>query len=805
MLKKIKKLIKNKFFLDDNAFELDDNLQCDNAFVLSNLGQLKQVDTMIRFENLKNNLIIIVYTEANLEMPNLILEQYDKDVIDNAILFKLPKSVNTLNIFKIYHLERIYKKILEKITIKNAIYLMSFEGHYAIFAHLAEEKNIRLDLIEEGTATYKLQKIDGEILNSSPVVNILGKTKFFLSFLPFFYDQQRLIFLSFDTIYAGFPEVLEKVFDTKNIVKYFAYSNIDTTSIENIVKSYNITKNDFVYVNQRYPINEKEFSSVILDILYFLVKDNDSRVFIKMHPKDTPSLIKTFQNIILQNQMKDKIIFITDKTFLIEPVISLVKPKAVLGLTSTSLVYSSLVSPKTKVVSIAPLFLKSVRNNIANVNGVKIIENHFSIMRNFKNIEIIETKEDIKTILGDKNIVSQVGLNSTQKQYYLDIAKEAYLQSKYLKATMYYEWFSEMDIETLSLKDKVDYLISIENIGNDQKLYSVIKSLFSSFDILENNIKNKILNSCLTLMNDMFIVGEFEKSEELEHIFLMLHKIDILTIKNIENLDIFFTKYYLQKLFLLEQFEEFINYYEIIESSVKEKFVTAYDYLKNNNSNKDNTDTIINFQIYLKKLLDNNKFDDILHLIEISNYNSFVSKRFKAIVFYEKGKYTNSLVEFQNIYGLTEKVTIENDIYKIGTCLFNDNNDNLESYIYSHCQYFYNMKNKEPFLKLLVDITYYKNIINFFNEGLIEKELLGYVVLSYYQIGMIDMASKIIKEKQLYNSSNYFIQIAIIEILYMNSEYDFVEKLCHLYFSNFPDKKTKQIWNILFSVKNLKG
>lgn len=650
MIKKIKTLLKdpkqviiNKFFLNDNTFTLDENIKCDNTFVLSHLGQLKQVDTMIKFENLKNNLIIIVYTEANLEMPNLILEQYDREIIDNAVLFKLPRLVNNLSIFKIFHLERIYKKLLETIDIQNSIYLMSFEGHYGIFAHLAKEKNIRLDLVEEGTATYKLQKVDSKIINTSPVVNILPKTKFLLSVFPFLYDTKRLIFLSFDTIYAGFLGPLESVFDVKNVVKYFAHSNIDTSKVEILVSSYGITKDDYIYVNQRYPINEKEFSSIILDILYAFVKDTKAKVFIKMHPKDTPSLIKAFQNTIMRNNVDKKIVLVTDKSFLIEPVISLVKPKVVLGLTSTSLVYTSLVSPKTKVVSIAPLFLDGVRKNIANTNGVQVIENHFSIMKNFQNIEVIEKKEDIQNIPFNETVRNDFKTNSKQMKKYLNIAQEAYTQAKYLKASMYYEWACDMDVDNLSLDDKINYLLAIENIDNDQKLFVAINSLVTSLEVLNKKIKDKVSDSCINLMNSMFISGHFDKSMELENIYYHLNDIEKVSTENIHILDNKFIEYFLKKLFLIGNNYEFLIYYDLVNANIKNDFIIPYKYLKKENTNfKLNKNNIIELHIYFEILYKKNNIEEILNHIHYNNKN-IITKRFAALLKYEKYNYRSLL------------------------------------------------------------------------------------------------------------------------------------------------------------------
>lgn len=50
-----------------------------NLFVISNLGQLNHVESLIRKFCYKNNVLIVVYTEANYHVPQLIHDQFSDE------------------------------------------------------------------------------------------------------------------------------------------------------------------------------------------------------------------------------------------------------------------------------------------------------------------------------------------------------------------------------------------------------------------------------------------------------------------------------------------------------------------------------------------------------------------------------------------------------------------------------------------------------------------------------------------------------------------------------------------------------
>src|SRR5690606_23988175 len=98
----------------------------------------------------------------------------------------------------------------------------------------------------------------------------------------------------------------------------------------------------------------------VLTILSRIAEMLPCRVFVKMHPKDTPKFHEAFRAQIEQRALQDRIIYINEPDFLIEPAIAAARPRGVIGIASTSLVYAPLVCKSIRVYSIAPTFLSMV-------------------------------------------------------------------------------------------------------------------------------------------------------------------------------------------------------------------------------------------------------------------------------------------------------------------------------------------------------------------------------------------------------------------------------------------------------------
>ncbi|WP_345822708.1 polysialyltransferase family glycosyltransferase [Mannheimia haemolytica] len=153
------------------------------------------------------------------------------------------------------------------------------------------------------------------------------------------------------------------------------------------------SKKNIIFCAQRYPIPEREYISTILDILYKYAKEYKTKVFIKLHPKERIETIDVYKEL---SKDKQGLIIMENISFPAEDFISQLKPRKVLSIASTSLVYTTLISKDIKAISIYPLFRKEVLKKIEyKEEYFKDIESHYSLLSKFDGIRILNNTNEI--------------------------------------------------------------------------------------------------------------------------------------------------------------------------------------------------------------------------------------------------------------------------------------------------------------------------------------------------------------------------------------------------------------------------
>ncbi len=361
-----------------------------NLFVVSHLGQLSKVECLIQEKKLKDNMLIVLYTHFDLTMPSVIDNHYNKKYFTCVEQLKLPTRPNKINIKKLSSMKDKYHQLIDKLNLYN-LYVLSFEGHYNLLLDYASTQNIILHLIEEGTAIYKEDRQSYNYSKKEKLHYLLIK------YSPFFKDLKVSLkrYRKFDNIYVSFPKLIRDKFDAKNIEYFFSYEKVsieEEKNINKVIEKYSISSSDMVYVNQRYNIDESLFVETVISALLVFNQKFKGRVFIKMHPKDNDSLVQLFQKKIFMLNIEKEIILIKDKYFLVEPIIMTVRPKAVIGLTSTVLLYVHKIDKNIKAYSIALLLI----NTIEDSEVKRLILEHFKILNKFQCVVNIENKKDIR-------------------------------------------------------------------------------------------------------------------------------------------------------------------------------------------------------------------------------------------------------------------------------------------------------------------------------------------------------------------------------------------------------------------------
>ncbi|MEA3315924.1 MAG: alpha-2,8-polysialyltransferase family protein [Campylobacterota bacterium] len=584
-LGKVKKLIRSpkKFFLDSWLFRTEDFLEIGNyknLFIISHLGQLHQVESLIEIEKLEECFLVILWTKKNIKMPKLVQNSINKNLISNSMLLLLPNSPNNYKLKSLRLMQNNYNKLIDTVNPQN-LYMLSFENHYVLLSDYAKKNNIPINLIDEGTGSYKSREQSEYKVRTNLLKKILGNF-LGLSAVENWYTE-------YDKVYASFPELLKGTFKANEYIKFSAHSgkfNLDIKT-KKLIDYYGITNNDFLYVNQRYAIKDKDFVEAIIEILNKISIYQNSKVFIKMHPKDTDSIknafiqeIKSFKNII----------FIKENEFLIEPTIQAVNPKGVIGLTSTSLVYAPLVSPNTKVYSIKPWFTNLVPM-IGNEKGIEIINDHFDILKQFKHVVYIESENSLDSI-NDDILTLEINNNTTK---YEKIAKKSYEESKYQKAIVNYGWAYPKGIESMPIEDFVKYLECFNSQNEIKQTQEIIQKWIDT-EILRDT-KNE-LSYYITLIKE--IVNIIDKNQEYGYqidIELLYNNILALITSTIDKIEYSINQID-EEIFLLKNYEEYLLPLLILKAK---KYMLDNKYIKA----KEIVSRVFKYESYLSENEDN--------------------------------------------------------------------------------------------------------------------------------------------------------------------------------------------------------
>lgn len=374
------------------------NNKIKNLFLISNIGQLGQVEALIRKFKFKNNSLAILYTKKNKKAPKIIVSSLDDSLFSNIQLIELPIFPNEINILKLIFIKKLYSYLLRNINPKK-LFVLSFEKHYGLIISIAEKNNIIVNLVEEGLGTYKYNSVveANEIILSSlskkeKMHQFLINKLFLLKLLRVALSIQN----KFHTVFVAFSELIDGVFIAERKESFFLHlgENSKNDLICKKYKSkYNISSDDIFYINQRYSISNKEYARALIDVLNIISKKLNKRIFVKLHPRDTTE----FKNILLQeNNTNQLIIIIDDPDFLVEPLIRLVNPEYILGIASTVLVYSNRLSSNSKIMSIYPFLRKNILDSkYKKLDDFKVVDYHFKLISKFPWIRIIEKVDDI--------------------------------------------------------------------------------------------------------------------------------------------------------------------------------------------------------------------------------------------------------------------------------------------------------------------------------------------------------------------------------------------------------------------------
>lgn len=528
-MSKLTKFFKHpvRFFQDSKLFgkpDVSGVQKCKNLFFIAHYGQLEQIQALIKYEQLSDCFVCILYTPSNKKMPKLVADNIDHELISGCYLAKLPVGPNRIHIENLIFMRRLYSRIIKKAN-PSDIYLLSFEVHYALIAAIAKELDISLSLIEEGTATYKF---DESGVNLAPIVNPnkFKRQMLAIRYFPFLAKIRPALETArnFDHIYAAFPQLLQNAFSYKTLTRFLLHApggkKVDTQTL-NVIQKYNISPSDIIFVSQRYSIEPDLFFNSLFDFLSELSQLSGSRVLIKLHPKESASSLKAARRKLDMLGTDSNLILITENEFLIEPTIAYVKPKAVAGIASTSLAYTSLVSPKTAAVSFGSYLIQSLLDAGSQKHKeLDVIQSHLDILNKFSKVFKVSTPQlALEAIEQHENTMKTSGGKDVDL---LSLAQVYSSEGKYWKAHCYFEWSVEGDIDQLSHNQFKSYylnLIHLKDYGLIVKYLPVFLKKWEAAEVYVDSDEHILLfESVLSTLDSSIINNNKEYTLEIYNI-----------------------------------------------------------------------------------------------------------------------------------------------------------------------------------------------------------------------------------------------------------------------------------------------
>jgi hypothetical protein len=407
-----------------------------NLFVVSNINQLYQAQALIRKNDLNQNVLAILYTDLNTTILNYLLGSVDHSLFVKSEAVVLPNHPNKFTKRKLQKIRDGYEMLFNKYDIQQ-LYICSFESHYNYLKDIATEKGIKTILFEEGTATYKfliedeteepsfkkrlkralwISKNDFKRSFTNSLLYEFIKRSFVIQSIVSFFKmikriaaslftkEQRISFKSslypsnlrsafktideFDELYVAFPDKAKLIFKAKQYKELISdfHLNEETTALINESKTLSsVNSNSVIFVNQRYSVPTELH---VRTILSFLKENYDNeKIFVKFHPKDSAAMKEAFLKGIHRMNLDVEIIEL-DIEVPFEAILKVKKPKEVIGISSTSLIYTEKLNPSTVTVSCANYYLKSLVRNRVDSKVIDLITFHKKILETLSDMPV---------------------------------------------------------------------------------------------------------------------------------------------------------------------------------------------------------------------------------------------------------------------------------------------------------------------------------------------------------------------------------------------------------------------------------
>jgi len=380
-----------------------------NLFFVSTLGGLYMAQSVIYQENFTNNHLIVLYENAESNVYEKIISNVDDTLFSSVESERLPPAIWHMTPSKAQETYALYESILHRYK-PEAIFINSYNWHYNFIYDLSKNFDTKICLYEEGLSTYRLL-----ICEHAAELHTVWES-FKLAFRPFkplrifsaifpyhtrlkvkslFYKKKYKSVFScatdFDELYVVFPEKASKVFNAGIIRKLHLDYRLNE-NMKNISPTINFTPSDIIYLDQTFGLPHDIHTEAIFSFFALHGKElinNHQTLYIKLHPKADINTKNAFLNKLNNIPFDVKLLDFGSIDLPVEYFISEGLIENIWGICSTTLVYSTELSPKVNVVSLAKHYKEfAIAHNIS-PDKIHNIAFHLAHLELFENIKIL--------------------------------------------------------------------------------------------------------------------------------------------------------------------------------------------------------------------------------------------------------------------------------------------------------------------------------------------------------------------------------------------------------------------------------
>lgn len=332
-----------------------------------------------------------------------------------------------------------YKKLLDE-YMPQAVFVCSYERHYALLCLEARTRGIQVNLFEEGSGSLKelvpgyrsfadmnmrqvflsvikrhwsrdrLPHISKKTTNLSKNifsdVNRIGRSTAFSIFDLYNYSLCRTSrfkrkyapfiegWRQFDRVYSSTPELARRIFRSEEFISSpVRFDDPELiTKAKHLAQLYNIGERTAIFTSQRYPFPPDAFAHAIVSTLLEVMSQNGWDIVIKLHPKERLGMIRSYKAATKKNGCSNRIQIIEEEHIPAEYLLIYSASPAVIAITSSTLIYAPTLKPTLRSISIGgEVHSNLMRLNLSSallqrIDQDRRILDHIPYIEHYKNI-----------------------------------------------------------------------------------------------------------------------------------------------------------------------------------------------------------------------------------------------------------------------------------------------------------------------------------------------------------------------------------------------------------------------------------